>query len=212
MTGPQLLIFAIIAALVIACGITVAVINVQNRQIIDTNSDLVRQHNALLEKNRSQQDKLDQLQKQQEQIVAMMQERARDEVTLLRQQTQRRRNELQRTAEMTDGELMAWVEQKMDESRAFTSPNFTLKEMAKAVGLTQKRLTLLLREQAQRTSFSDYLTRKRLLFACKLMRENPNWTIEAIAKESGFQTRRTFQEVVKTHLGMTPSQYRQTLE
>lgn len=212
MTGPQLLIFAIIAALVIACGITVAVINVQNRQIIDTNSDLVRQNNALLEKNRSQQDKLDQLQKQQEQIVAMMQERARDEVTLLRQQTQRRRNELQRTAEMTDGELMAWVEQKMDESRAFTSPNFTLKEMAKAVGLTQKRLTQLLREQAQRTSFSDYLTRKRLLFACKLMRENPNWTIEAIAKDSGFQTRRTFQEVVKTHLGMTPSQYRQTLE
>jgi AraC-like DNA-binding protein len=55
------------------------------------------------------------------------------------------------------------------------------------------------------------LTEKRFLLACELMRENPEWTIEAVAKEAGFLTRRTFQEVVKSHLGLTPSQLRQTL-
>jgi AraC-like DNA-binding protein len=43
------------------------------------------------------------------------------------------------------------------------------------------------------------------------MRENPEWTIEAVAKEAGFLTRRTFQEVMKAGLGLTPSQFRQTL-
>lgn len=233
MAGPHLLILAILAVLVVAFAITLWYLNAQTKQIIDTNSDLVEQHNTLLAKNRSQQDvleeqklvleeqkgvleqqqeKIESLQKQQEEMVAMMREKAKDEVILLRQQTQERRNELQRTAEMSDADLMAWVDLKMDELRLFTSPSFTLKEMAKALGLTQKRLIKLLKEQAHFANFNDYLTKKRLLLACELMRENPNWTIEAIAKESGFQTRRTFQEVVKTHLGMTPSQYRQTLE
>jgi AraC-like DNA-binding protein len=219
MTGSQLLILAIIIVFVVAFVITVWYLNAQTKQIIDTNSDLVEQHNTLLEKNRSQQDELEEqqekiesLQKQQEEMAAMMREKAKDEVTLLRQQTQERRNDLLRTAEMSDEELLSWIDQRMNESRLFTLPTFTLKEMAKAVGLTQKRLTELLKERANFSSFNDYLTKKRLLLACELMRENPNWTIEAIAKESGFQTRRTFQEVVKTHLGMTPSQYRQTLE
>jgi AraC-like DNA-binding protein len=106
---------------------------------------------------------------------------------------------------------MAWLDERMDETRLYTTPTLSLKEMAKALGLTQKRLGQLFKNQEKFNNLGEYLTEKRFLLACELMRENPEWTIEAVAKEAGFLTRRTFQDVVKAHLGLTPSQFRQTL-
>lgn len=121
MTGSQLLILAIIIVFVVAFVITVWYLNAQTKQIIGTNSDLVEQHNTLLEKNRSQQDELEEqqekiesLQKQQEEMAAMMREKAKDEVTLLRQQTQERRNDLLRTAEMSDEESFKTPQDQSD--------------------------------------------------------------------------------------------------
>lgn len=49
----------ILAVLVVAFAITLWYLNAQTKQIIDTNSDLMEQHNTLLAKNRSQQDVLE---------------------------------------------------------------------------------------------------------------------------------------------------------
>ena len=38
--------------------------------------------------------------------------------------------------------------------------------------------------------------------------QKTNWTIEAISKEAGFMSTRTFQVEVKKRLGITPSQFR----
>ena len=61
-------------------------------------------------------------------------------------------------------------------------------------------------------SLGDYLNERRLLLACHLLREKPNWTIEAIGAEAGFGSRRTFQMEMKRRLGITPLQYRQGME
>ena len=113
------------------------------------------------------------------------------------------------TADMSDEELMAWIDQKMDETKLFTNPNLTLKAMAKAFGLTQKRLGGLFKNHPKYSSLGDYLNEKRVLNACLLLREEPNWTIEAVGAEAGFGGRRTFQTEVKRRLGITPLQYRQ---
>ena len=44
--------------------------------------------------------------------------------------------------------------------------------------------------------------------ACSLLRSHPEYTIEAICLDAGFRSRRTFQTVFKTHLGIIPSEYR----
>ena len=82
--------------------------------------------------------------------------------------------------------------------------------MARALGLTQKRLAGLFKNNEKYTSLGDYLNEKRFLYACRLLREEPHWTIEAIGAEAGFGGRRTFQLEVKRRLGITPLQYRQS--
>jgi AraC-like DNA-binding protein len=99
----------------------------------------------------------------------------------------------------------------MEATRMYTNPSLSLKEAATALGLTQKRIGQLFKHHAKYANLNDYLSEKRFLLACRLIREHPQWKIEAVALAAGFQTRRTFQDVVKSRLGLTPSQLRQSL-
>lgn len=241
MTGPQILIAAIIILFVIAFVITMLFVNAQTSKIIYVNVKLAESQSTLLTQNKTQTDLLEKLE---EQTVSQQRELAdrqrtldykqkelddqqreldelykrlegltssQDKVTELRQQTRVHRQQIKTTQDMTDEELMAWIDERMEETRLYTTPTLSLKEMAKTLGLTQKRIGQLFKNHEKFANLSEYLTEKRFLLACDLMRENPEWTIEAVAKEAGFLTRRTFQEVVKSHLGLTPSQFRQTL-
>ena len=231
MTGPQILIAGIIIVFVIAFIITMLFVNSQTSKIIDANVKLAEIQNTLLSQNKTQtvllekleeqtasqqrtltdkQKVLDEQQGELDELYKRLEEQ-QDKVTELRQQTRGYRQLIKATQDMNDEELMAWLDERMDETRLYTTPTLSLKEMAKALGLTQKRLGQLLKNQEKYNNLSEYLTEKRFLLACELMRENPEWTIEAVAKEAGFLTRRTFQDVVKAHLGLTPSQFRQTL-
>lgn len=231
MAGPQILIAGIIIVFVIAFIITMLFVNSQTSKIIDANVKLAEIQNTLLSQNKTQtvllekleeqtasqqrtltdkQKVLDEQQGELDELYKRLEEQ-QDKVTELRQQTRGYRQLIKATQDMNDEELMAWLDERMDETRLYTTPTLSLKEMAKALGLTQKRLGQLLKNQEKYNNLSEYLTEKRFLLACELMRENPEWTIEAVAKEAGFLTRRTFQDVVKAHLGLTPSQFRQTL-
>ena len=196
MTGPHLLIAIVIIVFVIAFIITMLVLNANAKKIISTNTKLVESQNTLLEQNKK--------------LVEQLKQSAPDEVMLLREQTRQHREHIELTADMTDEELMAWVDQKVDETRLFTDPNMTLKTMAKALGLTQKRHGGLFKNHPKYNSLGDYLNEKRFLLACRLLREEPHWTIEAVGAEAGFGGRRTFQTEVKRRLGITPLQYRQS--
>ena len=197
MTGAHLLIAGIIIVFVIAFSITILVLNASAKKIISANTKLVESHNALLEQNKM--------------LTEQLKHSVPDEVMRLRKQTRQHSEQIELTADMGDEELLAWVDEKMDETRLFTDSNLTLKTMAKALGLTQKRLSALFKNHAKYSSLGDYLNEKRFLLACRLMREEPKWTIEAVGTEAGFGGRRTFQTEVKRRLGITPLQYRQSL-
>ena len=228
-----MLIFAVIVVFVIAFVITVLLFNANVKKIIGTNAKLVEKQSLLLERNRMQDEELEKriselegqnviietLKQQQEELAeqlhesdqrfqALLKEKA-DEVTLLREQTREHREQIKLTADMTDEELLAWVDLQMEETRLFTDPSLTLKKMAKALGLTQKRLGDLFKSHPKYANLGDYLNEKRFLYACRLLREEPHWTIEAVGTEAGFGGRRTFQIEVKKRLGITPLQYRQ---
>ena len=231
MTGTHLLILAVFIVFVIAFIITMLVLNANAKKIISTNSKLVENHNALLERNKKQGDELQKrmseleeqkseleeqkgmieaLQRQQEELVEQLKHSTMDEVMVLRKQTHQYREYIEQNADMTDEELMMWIDQKMDETRLFTDSSLTLKTTAKALGITQKRLSALFKNNAKYDSLGDYLNEKRFLLACRLLREEPHWTIEAVGAEAGFGGRRTFQTEVKRRLGITPLQYRQS--
>ena len=208
MTGPQLLIAAIIIVLVIAFIITVVLQNVTAKKIISANTKLVENQNALIEQNKVLTEKL-QEKTDSNPTADIGQEQVKDEVTMLREQVQQHRAFIRRAADMTDEELLAWMDMKMEETHLFTDTSLTLKTTAQALGLTQKRLAALFRNHPKYSSLGDYINEKRFLEACRLLREEPNWTIEAVGTKAGFGGRRTFQTEVKHRLGITPLQYRQ---
>ena len=217
MSEIRLFVVAVIIVLVLAFIVTLLVLNACAKRIITTNAKLVESQNALSEQNKLQASELEEqkeivesLQRQQEELAEKLKRSTMDEVAVLREQTRQHREHIELTADMSDEDLMEWVDQKMDETRLFTDTNLTLKSMAKALGLTQKRLGALFKNHSKYSSLGDYLNEKRFLLACRLLREEPNWTIEAVGAEAGFGGRRTFQTEVKRRLGITPIQYRQS--
>ena len=226
MTGVHILIATVIFAFVIALIITMLVLNANARKIIFTYTKLVENQNTLFEQNKMQRSELEEqkseleeqkaliekLQRQQEELAEQLKHSTLDEVMLLREQTRQHREHIEKTVDLTDEELLAWIDQKMEETRLFTDSNLTLKTMAKSLGLTQKRLGGLFKNHPKYNSLGDYLNEKRVLYACRLLREELHWTIEAVGAEAGFGGRRTFQTEVKRRLGITPLQYRQGME
>ena len=218
MTGMQILIVAIIIVFVIAFVVTMLFVNAQASKIIDVNVKLAESQHTLLTQNKTQTDLLEKLEEQtisQQRELDELYKRLKgqqDKVADLRRQTRGHFQQIKATQDKNDEELMHWIDMRMDETRLYTTPTLSLKDTAKALGLTQKRIGQLFKNNEKYANLGEYLTEKRFLLACELMRENPEWTIEAVAKEAGFLTRRTFQEVMKTGLGLTPSQFRQTLK
>ena len=209
MLGTGSLIIAIIVVFVIAFIITMLVLNASAKKMINTNTELVENQNKLLEHNKQQEEELE---KRINELEEQLKQHIEDEVTLIQEQTRQHRERIELTANMSDEELMAWVDQEMNEGLLYTDTNLTLKTMAKSLGLTQKRLGALFKNNEKYNSLGDYLNEKRFLLGCRLLREKPNWTIEAVGKEAGFGGRRTFQMEVKRRLGITPLQYRQGME
>lgn len=212
MTGPYLLILFIILALVIAFIITLIVLNDGTRKIISANAKLVENQNKLLDQNKRHEDDKKELKNQINELDRQLKEQIGEEVSLLREQTRQYRENIELTTNISDEDLMAWLDQKMDETHLYTDTELTLKTMANSLGLTQRRLGALFKNSPKYTSLGDYLNEKRFLLSCRLLREKPNWTIEAIGGEAGFGSRRTFQMEMKRRLGITPLQYRQGME
>ena len=109
---------------------------------------------------------------------------------------------------MDDTRLMAWMDARMEELALYQQPDLDLKTVSEALGISQRRILRLLKSQPQYGTFSVYLTEKRLAKSCNLLRSHPEYTIEAICLDAGFRTRRTFQTIFKTRLGISPSEYR----
>lgn len=202
---PNLLIALIIIVLVITFFITIAVLNANTKKLIEANLKLV-------DKQDEQKEIITSLMKQHEEMADKLKESAFDEVAALQAQTREQRKQIELTADMSDGQLFEWLDRQMDETQLFTDPDLTLKTLAKRLGLTQRRLSALFKNNERYARLGDYLNEKRFLLACRLLREHTEWTVEAVGMEAGFGGRRTFQNEVKRRLGITPIQYRQGVD
>jgi flagellar motility protein MotE (MotC chaperone) len=134
MTGPQILIVAIIIVLVIAFIVTMLFVNAQTSKLIDVNVKLAESQHTLLSQNKTQTDLLEKLEEQnvcqqreltdrqraldhrQQELDDQRQELdelykrlagQQDKVTELRQQAREHRQQIKATQAMTDEELMA---------------------------------------------------------------------------------------------------------
>ena len=100
----------------------------------------------------------------------------------------------------------------VDQGRLYAKPDVTRDVLVELMGVDSNTFSRIIREQSGCQNLNDYLNRKRIDYACQLMRQHPNWTVETIAQDCGFQNIRTFNRVFKSIRETTPSQYLDSLE
>ena len=82
-----------------------------------------------------------------------------------------------------------------------------LDQTAAGLGMSRRRFTQLFREAAG-TSWSSYLTRLRIDYACQLLRETRR-SITAVAFECGYEDLSNFYKAFKRRTGLPPHAWRQ---
>ena len=115
----------------------------------------------------------------------------------------------QRNADLQDdGQLMALLEIRVEQENALMQPDFDSKALAKLLGVSHERLVRLFRRSSIYSSPDAYLDNLRTLLAMRLLRDKPQYSIAAVAEESGLKNIRTLQRRIQEVVGMTPVEYR----
>lgn len=195
-----------------------ATIGQQSEQIELQHEQIELQHEQIELQHERLEEQQSMMSSQKEQTSQLLQDlaelkeqlRAKDVVAQLREHAEDKHFDMKQLQSMSDDVLLAWIDERMEQTRLFCNPNLTLKEVSKTLGLTQKRLQQILKNDSRYKNLSGYLNEKRFLLACRLLRDEPQWTIEAVAKEVGFSNRLMLHEMMKKHVGLTPAQYRDT--
>lgn len=109
--------------------------------------------------------------------------------------------------------LMAKLDQLMEEGQLYLNPNLGRDDVTHMLHIDNNKLaTMFLQATRGKLTLPRYVTQWRIKHAIKLMREYPNYTIKAIAEDSGFTTVRSFQRLFKEHTNMTPQDFRDAPE
>ena len=82
--------------------------------------------------------------------------------------------------------------------------------MAAEAGMSISHFNAVFDKYSQLT-FSNYINNLRMERAAKLLKEKPNYSIEAIAQECGVPVRQTFYRQFSKKYGMTPANYRDNI-
>ena len=117
--------------------------------------------------------------------------------------------ERQRNADLQDdGQLMALIEMRVEKDRPHLKPDFDAAALAEMLGVSQARLNQLFRKQTIHRTPEAYIDNLRTVAALRLLRDQPNYSIAAIAEESGFTNIRMLQRRIQDAIGMSPVDYR----
>ncbi len=121
----------------------------------------------------------------------------------------KRHREMMATADLRDDtELLSVIEARIEGDNIPLPPEFGAREVAELVGVTQSRVIDLYKKKTIYHSLDKYLDYLRLMRALRMLKEHPEYNIEAIALESGFASVRTLNRKIQEQLGLTPGEFR----
>ena len=97
----------------------------------------------------------------------------------------------------------------MESEKPFLDSSFSLPILAKRLAVSPHHLSQILNESLGQ-SFFDMVAQYRIKEAQKLLLENPNYKIEEIAEQVGYNSKSAFNTAFKKIVGVAPSAYRKS--
>lgn len=96
----------------------------------------------------------------------------------------------------------------MEDDKPFLNPGLKIYHLAELLGVPIYKVSNYLNEQEQK-NFHEFVNEKRINYCIEKLKtgEGETKTLEALALESGFNSRGTFIRVFKKKTGKTPSEY-----
>lgn len=107
--------------------------------------------------------------------------------------------------------LFERIEQKIIRDKLFLNPEFSREELMKTIRIPKNKFAQLFRQYTG-INFPKYINNLRLDYAAKMLREYPDYTIDAIAKSCGMSTVQTFHRLFLEKFGVTPTEFRSGLQ
>ena len=133
-------------------------------------------------------------------------------VNWLKAEMQRGRRLSMQADMVDDAELLAMLENRLEKEPQLVTPEFTTRELAELMGVSQARLIRLFRNSTIFKSPDEYLENLRLIRALRMLRDHPEYGIAAVSAEAGYNSVRTLQRRMGEVLGMTPVEFRMLTE
>lgn len=94
----------------------------------------------------------------------------------------------------------------MSDKKPFLDPKLTLSELAKQLNTTSNWLSQVINQYEQH-NFHDFINKYRVEEFIQKSNENKNFSILALALDSGFNSKSSFNHIFKKCKGITPSAY-----
>ena len=110
-----------------------------------------------------------------------------------------------------EDELLDRVVFEINERKLFLQSGLTQKDVADMVGISVSLLGEPFRKHTG-SMFSEYINRRRMEHAAKILINHPEYTIEAIAKMSGIASKQHFHRQFLKFAGLTPSAFKKANE
>lgn len=109
---------------------------------------------------------------------------------------------------MYDEKLTQEIERYIHENEIFRNEGLTVSELASMIRIPNHKLSDFFNNH-YKVNFNSYINNLRINYAKQRLDEGDwkQFTLEAIAQESGFTSRNTFALSFKKTMGVTPSQY-----
>ena len=107
---------------------------------------------------------------------------------------------------VADYEEFMRMERLVMQEKLFLQPGCNRDMIADRCDMTRLAVSRLV-QQFTGSTVNEYVNRLKVEYAVSLIKEHPDWTIEAIGHASGFKTRSTFYLHFNKMFGITPTQY-----
>lgn len=119
-------------------------------------------------------------------------------------------NEIDRQKAQESKNVYEMLNRLVVEQQLYLNPNLSRDDLAALIHLNKNHFAQML-QQNSGFKLANYLNNLRIEHAIRLLKENPDHTIQAIATDAGFNNMSTFYALFKKRMGITPAQYKSLL-